>query len=71
MIRARSTRHAGSVRDRAIYRNCRRCAALLTSAITRRGAAMDPPTQILHLLLPVSPKTTKIKQHIDNLESLH
>jgi hypothetical protein len=33
MIRARSTRLAGSVRDRAISCNCCRCAASLTSAI--------------------------------------
>jgi hypothetical protein len=55
MIRARSTRLAGSVRDRETSCKCCRCAASLTNAITRRGAAMDPPDpnpyssyQILH-----------------------
>src|SRR5215472_14069832 len=52
MIRARSTRLVGSVRDREISRKPCRCSASVGSAITRRGAATGSPNPIPRRLLP-------------------
>src|SRR5215472_16414843 len=42
-MRARSTRFAGSVRDREISTNARRWSASTDNAIIRRAATMAPP----------------------------
>src|SRR5271170_21206 len=52
MIRARSTRLIGSVRDREISSKRRRCSASVGSAITRRGATIGSPNPIPARLLP-------------------
>src|SRR5271156_4090230 len=52
MIRARSTRPVGSVRDREISSKRRRCSASVGSAITRRGATIGSPNPIPARLLP-------------------
>src|SRR5580692_2199324 len=46
MIRARSTRLVGSVRDREISCKRCRCSASVGSAITRRGATTGSPNPI-------------------------
>src|ERR1700719_3670405 len=46
MIRARSTRLVGSVRDREISCKRCRCSASVGSAITRRGATTGSPRSI-------------------------
>src|SRR5215469_6979043 len=52
MIRARSARPVGSVRDREISSKRCRCSASVGSAITRRGAANGSPNPIPARLLP-------------------
>src|SRR5436305_141195 len=47
MIRARSTRLVGSVRDREIASKRCRCSASVGNAITRRGATIGSPHPIL------------------------
>src|SRR5215467_13386021 len=72
MIRARSTRPVGSVRDREISRNCCRCSASVGSAITRRGAPTGSPNPIPRAPLTTFRRRCSINpQHIDILESLY
>src|ERR1700747_3544607 len=47
MIRARSTRLVGSVRDREISSKRCRCSASVGSAITRRGATTGSPNHLV------------------------
>src|SRR5215472_9502280 len=74
MIRARSTRPVGSVRDREISTKRCRCLASVGNAITRsldEVRPLDPPIQSPLLLLPRLVESDKSNQHIDISESLH
>jgi hypothetical protein len=72
MIRARSTRLAGSVREREISNKRCRCPASVGNAITRRGATMDSPNPIPRPPHTKSrPKQQNQTQHIDILESMY
>src|ERR1700740_3513718 len=64
IIRARSTRLVGSVRDREISSKRFRCSASVRSAITRRGATTGSPNPIPHPLLTTSRPKEKIKPNI-------
>src|SRR6201997_3484862 len=64
IIRARSTRLVGSVRDREISSKRCRCSASVRSAITRRGATTGSPNPIPHPLLTTSRPKEKIKPNI-------
>jgi hypothetical protein len=69
-MRARSTRFAGSVRDREISTSVRRWSASTDNAKIRRAATMaSPPRHVASY--DISPGLKILTQHIDNLESFY
>src|SRR5215813_13685012 len=64
MIRARSTRLVGSVRDREISSKRCRCSVSAGSAITRRGATTGSPNPIPHPPLTTSHPRYEVKRNI-------
>src|SRR5262244_3353181 len=64
MIRARSTRLVGSVRDREISSKRCRCSVSAGSAITRRGAPTGSPHPIPHPPLTTSHPRYEVKRNI-------
>src|SRR2546423_10195376 len=64
MIRARSTRPVGSVRDRDMSSKRCRCSASVGSAITRRGATTGSPNPIPHPPLTTSRPRCEVKLNI-------
>jgi hypothetical protein len=64
MIRARSTRLAGSVREREISNKRCRCPASLGNTTIRRGATMDSPNPIPRPPLTNLAKNSKIERNM-------
>src|SRR5215468_7201371 len=64
MIRARSTRLVGSVRDREISSKRSRCSASVGSAIARRGATTGSPNPIPHPPLTTSRPVREVVPNI-------